>query len=46
MDTPRQFRKYAADCETMSKVSRDRRQLEEKRSKPHRNPHAWEARQA
>jgi hypothetical protein len=23
MDTPGQFRKYAADCETMSKVSRD-----------------------
>jgi len=74
MDAPAQFRHYAADCETMSKVSRDpetkavwkrmadrwhlcanlaededlslRRQLEEKRSKPHRNPHAWEARQA
>ena len=76
MDAPAQFRHYAADCETMSKVSTDpetravwkgmaerwllcaklaedenlslRRQLEEKRSKPHRNPHAWEgvARQA
>ncbi len=69
MDTPTVFRKYAADCETMAKVSKDpetkavwkrmadrwflcakyaehedqyqRRQLEEKRSKPHRNPHAW-----
>ncbi len=76
MDTPAEFRKYAADCETMAKVSKDSetkaawkrmadrwlvcaklaededlslsRQLEEKRSKPHRNPHAWEgtARQA
>jgi hypothetical protein len=76
MNASAQFRQYAGDCETMSKVSRDpetkavwkrmaerwllcakyaehedeyqRRQLEEKRSKPHRNPHAWEgmARQA
>jgi hypothetical protein len=23
MDTPAEFRKYAADCETMAKVSRD-----------------------
>jgi len=76
MDTPAVFRKYASDCETMAKVSKDletkavwkgmvdrwllcaksaenedlslRRQLEERRSKPHRNPHAWEgvARQA
>jgi len=60
MDTPGAFRKYASDCETMAKVSKDpeteavwkrlaenedlslRRQLEERRSKPHRNPHAWE----
>ena len=70
MDTPAVFRKYAADCEKMAKVSKDRdtkavwkrmaerwllcaklaedqdayraRQLEENRSKPHRNPHAWE----
>jgi hypothetical protein len=70
MDTSAEFRKYAADCEKMVKVSKDRetkavwkrmaerwlrcaklaeeedayqaRQLEEKRSKPHRNPHAWE----
>lgn len=76
MDTPVVFRKYAADCETMAKVSKDletkavwkrmadrwlvcaklaededlslSRQLEEKRSKPHRNAHACEstARQA
>jgi len=76
MDTPAEFRKHAADCETMAKVSTDpdtravwkgmahrwllcaklaetedlslRRRLEERRSKPHRNPHAWEgmARQA
>jgi hypothetical protein len=71
MDTPAVFRKHAADCETMVKVSMDpeikavwrrmaqrwllcaklaedddlslRRQLEGKRSKPHRNPHAWES---
>ena len=70
MDTPGAFRKYASDCETMAKVSKDpeteavwkrlaeewllcaksaenedlslRRQPEERRSKPHRNPHAWE----
>jgi hypothetical protein len=70
MDTPAEFRKHAADCKTMAKVSKDpetkdvwrrmadrwllcarlaedqdayrARQLEEKRSKPHRNPHAWE----